>query len=391
MNHTARSSSASAARRIARDVAAAHAADVDARGRLPLEAIAALRDAGLLGAAAPAALGGQGAPMRDVVAACFELGQACSSTGMVYAMHQIQVACLVMHAGAGSWHEDFLRRAATQGLLLASGTTEGSFGGDVRQSDCAVAQADGMVRLVKEGCVISYAGAADAVLITARRGPDTPTNDQVMLVAERAQLDLLETGGWDTLGMRGTDSRSYRLAACCAPGQVLAALYAAISAETMLPVSHLVWAGLWTGIATDACTRARAAVRDRARRMGAGTPSGAHRLAEALTLLQALRAHLADSMRRYEEALYDPERLGSIAFGLSMNALKTGASTMAVQVVFQAMQAIGLAGYRNDSPYSVARHLRDVHSAVLMIGNDRIMANNAAMMTAYRGEEPLFP
>ena len=378
------------ARRIARDVAAPAAGEVDRAGRLPVEAIEALRTAGLLGAMVPRALGGQGAGIREVSGACFELGQGCSSAAMVFAMHQIQVACLVQHCPGPGWHEAFLRRVAG-GLLLASGTTEGTFGGDVRNSDCAVLQADGSALLEKVGCVISYAGVADAVLATARRGAGSPSNDQVLLVIERGQMTLVETGGWDTLGMRGTDSRHYRLVARCDPAQVLTAPYSVVSGETMLPVSHIVWASLWLGIATDACARARAAVRDRARRAPGKVPAGAARLAEALGVLQGARAMLVDAVARYEAALAEPERLGSVAFGVAMNALKLQASAAAIQVVGLAMQAIGLAGYRNDSPYSVARHLRDVHSSVLMIGNDRILGNNAAMMTAYRGEEPLFP
>jgi acyl-CoA dehydrogenase len=42
-----------------------------------------------------------------------------------------------------------------------------------------------------------------------------------------------------------------------------------------------------------------------------------------------------------------------------------------------------LSGYRNDSEFSIGRHLRDVLSAPLMINNDRILANlgTASLMT----------
>ena len=43
-----------------------------------------------------------------------------------------------------------------------------------------------------------------------------------------------------------------------------------------------------------------------------------------------------------------------------------------------ALRACGLSGYRNDSEASIARHLRDVLSAPVMINNDRILANVAA-------------
>jgi len=43
-----------------------------------------------------------------------------------------------------------------------------------------------------------------------------------------------------------------------------------------------------------------------------------------------------------------------------------------------AMQACGLAGYRNDGEFSMGRHLRDILSSPIMISNDRILANAAA-------------
>ena len=46
--------------------------------------------------------------------------------------------------------------------------------------------------------------------------------------------------------------------------------------------------------------------------------------------------------------------------------------------VTSALQACGLAGYRNDGDFSVARQLRDVLSSSVMINNDRILGNVAS-------------
>jgi acyl-CoA dehydrogenase len=377
-----------AARRIATEVAARHADAVDRDARFPAEAVAALREAGLLGAAVPRALGGQGASIAEIAGACYELGQGCGNAAMVFAMHQIQVACLVQHGQEG-WHRDFLERVARRQLLLASATTEGSTGGDVSRSDCAAAAADGLVHLAKEGCVISYAEDCDAIFATARRHEDAPQSDQVLLVAERGQCRLDKRAGWDTLGMRGTGSEGFHLEATVAPGQVLPLPYAVISAQTMLPVSHITWAALWAGIANGAVTRARGYLREKARR-APGVPHGAQRLAGVIASLQAMRGHVADGVRRYQVALGDADRLTAISFVLAMNGLKTTTSAQAVQIIGEAMQVVGLAGYRNDTPFSLGRHLRDAHSAALMVNNDRILGNSAGLLAAYRGEEPLF-
>ena len=68
--------------------------------------------------------------------------------------------------------------------------------------------------------------------------------------------------------MRGTCSNGYHLEATGEMAQVIPVSYAEVSAQTMLPVSHLVWSALWLGIATDAVARARAYVRARGAQEG---------------------------------------------------------------------------------------------------------------------------
>lgn len=309
---------------------------------------------------------------------------------MVFAMHQIQVACLVRHAADSPWHRAFLSRLARDQLLLASATTEAGSGSDVRRSECAVLLQPGVACLEKTGCVISYAQQSDAVLATARRSPDSAPSDQVAILAERALCRLDPISHWDALGMRGTCSQGYNLALEVAPEQIVPATYAEIAAETMLPVSHITWAALWLGIATAACSRARTVVRRRTQPGGA-VPGGAVRLAGTLAQLQALRAQVADAVRRFEAVEHDGDALSSIPFALSMNQLKLTVSTGVIQIVGDAMLVAGLAGYRNDSPESLGRHLRDAHSASLMISNERILGNCAALLGGYRGEEELYP
>src|SRR5690349_12337580 len=123
-------------------IAAAAADGVDRETKFPAEAIAAARAQRLLGILVPAELGGEEASVSDVVDVCYALGRACASAGMIYAMHQMMVAALVRHAGADTWQRRLLRRIADEQLLLASSTTEGQGGGDLRKSSCAVERRD---------------------------------------------------------------------------------------------------------------------------------------------------------------------------------------------------------------------------------------------------------
>jgi acyl-CoA dehydrogenase len=69
-----------------------------------------------------------------------------------------------------------------------------------------------------------------------------------------------------------------------------------------------------------------------------------------------------------------------------MNTLKASVARMAPDIVGRALGVCGISGYRNDSPYSVGRHLRDAHSAALMISNDRILSANAAMLLVHKDD-----
>jgi acyl-CoA dehydrogenase len=61
-----------------------------------------------------------------------------------------------------------------------------------------------------------------------------------------------------------------------------------------------------------------------------------------------------------------------------INLTKVEASELAVSTVMSALRACGLSGYRNDSEFTIGRHLRDVLSSPPMINNDRILANISA-------------
>jgi len=80
------------------------------------------------------------------------------------------------------------------------------------------------------------------------------------------------------------------------------------------------------------------------------------------------------------------DALSSIGFALKMNNLKISSSQLVVQIVQQALLICGILGYKNDTKFSVGRHLRDAHSAALMVGNDRIYATNASMLLVLKDD-----
>jgi acyl-CoA dehydrogenase len=358
--------------------AATEAEAVDDQAHFPRKAIETARKQRLLGAQIPVEFGGDGASVSEIAEMCFALGRACASTGMIFAMHQTKIACLVRHGIGSDWHERFLRRVAAEQLLLASSTTEGQNGGNIRFSSAAVERTGAEISLVRDATVISYGAEADGIVSIARRADGASGSDQVLLAITKDDYTLEPTLAWETLGMRGTCSAGFKLTFKGSADQIFPDAYERIHAQTMTPVAHLCWSSVWAGIAAAAVERAQLFVRKAARTSGGQMPPAAAHFTHARMSLAKLRALIAASMDDFARHAHDWRALSSLDFQSSITLLKVQASEMAVETVLHAMRTCGLAGYRNDGEFAIGRHLRDVLSAPIMINNDRILSNAAA-------------
>jgi acyl-CoA dehydrogenase len=370
-------------------VAAAYADEVDKIGRFPREAIDAMKAEKLMGIMIPVEFGGEGLSTSEIAEVCTILGQSCASSAMIFAMHQIKASSLVCHGTEADWHRNFMRRVVAEQLLLGSATTEAGIGGNMRNSICAIEVKDGRCYLEKDATVISYGADCDAILITSRSHKDAASSDQVMTVFLKEQYTLEHTQTWDTLGMRGTCSDGFIFRGEAPAEQILPQPFAEIAAQSMLASAHLLWSSLWYGIAVDAFARAQNFVRAAARKAPGTQPPGLVQLAEMSSQLQAVRSNIVNGLRSFEEARQDQDRLSSMGFAVAMNNVKIASSEMILPIINQAMRVCGILGYKNGTPYSLGRHLRDAHSAELMISNDRILANTSNMLLVHKQETGL--
>jgi acyl-CoA dehydrogenase len=362
--------------RAAAAVAADHADAVDLEGRFPAEAFDALRERSLLSIMVPKEFGGEGASTREVADVCYALGRSCASTGMIYAMHQTKLACIIRHGINTPWQQDLMRRVCDKQLLMASSTTEGQNGGNIRSSAAAIERDGGAVTLDRAATCISYGLEADGVVTTARRAADALNSDQVLAVFLKEDYTLEPIVGWNTLGMRGTRSIGFKLKAKGVAEQILPEPYERIHVQTMMPVAHLFWSSVWAGVAAGAVERARLFLRNAARHSDGVLPPGAAHFTTAAMNLRTLRSLISESIRKFDDA---SETLkATIPFQTSMNMLKVEASEAAVSIAMSAMRACGLSGYRNDGDFSISRALRDVLSSPIIINNDRILSNLSA-------------
>jgi len=371
---------------VGRETVAVFADDVDEKARFPKESFEVFKAEKWLSCYVPQELGGMNMTIKQVCTMCEVLGGYCASTAMIFAMHQIQVACIANHCGDSEYFNQFLRDLVDKQYLLASATTEIGVGGDLRTSQCAL-QVDGdSFQIEKQAPVISYAKAADAIMVTCRRNENSNPGDQVQVLVFAKDYTLDQLADWDTMGFRGTCSEGFVLKGSGDVSQVQPAPFGEILEQTMHPVAHLTWSSLWLGLAQDAVKRARVTVSGIARKDPGVTPISAYRLTEVDEQLYLMRSGLYQAIDEYQEKLdlQDASAFQDFAYAIRVNNVKLRSSEMLVDIISKSLFIVGISGYKNNSKNSLCRHIRDAYGAAIMVNNDRIRGHNATMHIALR-------
>lgn len=359
------------------EVAAKFADEVDRDARFPVEAVEAMREAGLLSAMVPTELGGAGASLGTIATATRALAFHCSASALVMAMHQIEIWYLNQF-GHTDGLRSMLRSVATDGWLIANANSEVGLGGEVGRSFCAVETDSDTIHLEKEALAISYGAHADALLLIARRGPDSPENEQVMVAARPGRFAVEQTSSWDTMGLRGTCSSSFKIVLDEAADMVFPTPWLTIGTQCVGATTILL-NSVWIGIAECAAARAHNFVRADARRKIGTMPAAAPLLAEVSVSLGLARSAMQAAITDYEAAV-GTEDIDATSLLLTVRNLKLSAADLAIEIVLKASRICGLAGYKRDTPFSMDRNLRDVIGGPLMANNLRAAGDNAQLL-----------
>lgn len=358
------------------------AAEVDRAGRFPRESMDALRDLGMLGWFVPRSLGGLDGGLVDFCRACAIVGEGCTSTALIWAMHCQQAAVLGRHAA--ETHGAYLRQIG-QGALVASVTTEAGKGGDLFSAVAPLVQSEQGLLLDRSAPVVSYGEAADAFLITMRRNEQAPPSDVALVLLEKSQGAAQVRGTWEAMGMRGTRSVPMHFSARLPATTIVAGDFRAIALETMVPVGHLGWASAWYGAARGALQRLVDSARRPRSRLRAGLSSERFisRLAEQRMRLDLLEALITSTAQQVADLWQGRGAVGTYevpAFNIRVNNVKLAAAKMAFAVVNDLVELAGLAdGYLANEETGLERVFRDLRSASLMFHDDRLLAANGRL------------
>jgi alkylation response protein AidB-like acyl-CoA dehydrogenase len=350
---------------LADEVVARHAADVDRNARFPVESVAALGSAGLLGLSVSSERGGLGHGPRGFCVVAEELGRACASTAMIFVMHTSATQAIAASQSLGD--RDAILKEIAKGahlttLALSEKGSRSQFWAPVSK---LAAKGDGFVTNAAKSWVTS-ANHADSYVASAQM-PDAESPLQSTIYLARTAADAIRPqAGFDGLGLRGNDSAPVSIENLTVARRDLMSELGK-GADTMLQVI-LPWFAI--GTAAMAHGLCRAAVAATAHHLSS---TGFEHTGTSLRDLPQLRARLAQMSVRTEasrallgRALAEIEASTAEAPLFVLSARKA-ALEAAVDVTDLALKACGGAAFsRQTASAPIERLFRDARAGWVM-------------------------
>jgi alkylation response protein AidB-like acyl-CoA dehydrogenase len=354
-----------AARRLAEDGIAPHAAKADETAEFPWEAFAAYRDSGLVRSLYPEHLGGDGGDTLTYAILVEETARVCGSSSLFVLISRLGVTPIVKHGS-----DDLARRTVPK---VATGEWQASYclsepeaGSDVASmATRAVRDGDHYVLNGRKSW-ITNAGVSDLYTVFVKTDPDAGSRGVSVFAIER------DTPGFSIgklehkMGMRGSPTGELLFEDAVVPADRLIGEegrgfeYAMGALDTSRPIVG----AQAVGIAQGALDVAARYVQER-RQFG-----------RAIAEFQGLQFMLADMATRLEAARTLVYRACAMvdagAPGVSKisSMAKLFASDAAMQITTDAVQLLGGAGYTADFP--VERMMRDAKVTQIYEGTNQI-------------------
>ncbi len=338
----------------------------DRDNTFPQEDLDELIAAGYLAVLVPKALGGAGLSLAEVAVLQQRLAGAAPATALAINMHLVWTGVAKVLADRGIDSLRFVQTGAVEGEVFAFGISEAGndlvlFGSDTH----AAPHDDGSYAF--SGMKI-FTSLAPVWTQLGLHGIDTSSPDAPKMIyafvprSEEAEGRVIVRDDWDTLGMRGTQSRTTELHGAVAPAdRVVRRLDAGPNPDPIVfgifSVFELLLASVYTGIARRALEVAVQTAQTRSSKRTGTTynqdPDIRWRIADMSLAYDALPPQI-DALSRDVDAQTDH---GARWFSL-LSGVKHRAVTMAKSVVDEAILVAGGSSYSSSNELS--RLYRDV-------------------------------
>lgn len=355
------------ARRVAREVVAPRAAELDETGEYPHDIFAAFREVGLLGLTLPPEYGGSGAGVLALALAVEEVSKYCNASGLILLLSSLPTHPILI-GGTEEQKRRWITPVATGEMKSAFCLTEPNHGSDAAALETKAVRDGDDYLITGEKVFISGGSVADFVTVFARTGGPGPRGISAFVVPTDspgfavARLDR-------KMGVRGVPTAALTFDNVRVPREHLIGLeeghgfnHAMLTLNTLRPVVGARGVGVAEGALAYALEYARQ--REAFGRPIAELQAIQFMVADMATQIEAARLLVYQGAWRVDQGLYGREH----AHFLSM--AKVFATEMAQKVVSDAIQILGAQGYMMDHP--LERHYRDARQLMIVEGTSQI-------------------
>jgi alkylation response protein AidB-like acyl-CoA dehydrogenase len=356
------------ARRVAREVVAPRAAEIDETGEYPEDVFEAFRDVGLLGLAAPEKYGGSGAGILPLALAIEEVAKYCCSSGLILLLTVLPTRPILI-GGTEEQKQRWLTPVARGEMRASFCLTEPSAGSDAA-SISTYAERDGDDYILNGEKSYSSGGTvADYSVVFAKTDREAGARGVSAFIVPRDTPGFILTRTDRKMGVHGVPTAHFTLEDARVPKANLIGEvenrgfnHAMLTLNSARPLVAARGLGLAEGALAYALDFAR-------KRRAFGGP---------ITELQAIQFMFADMAIAIESARLLVYQAAKLVDGGRfqrqdapfLSIAKAVATEAAVKVSSDAMQVMGAQGYMKDHP--LERHYRDARQLMIVEGTSQV-------------------
>ena len=355
------------ARRIAKDVVAPRAKELDETGQYPHDYFEAFKQAGLLGMAIPEEMGGTGNGILPLCLAIEEVAKYECGAGLMLVLSGLPNRPIVF-GGTKEQQAKYLPNAA-------NGVTKGAF--CLTEPDHGSDAANLQTRAVRDGddyilngnkVYISGGTVADYLTVFARTGgPGAKGISAFVVEAHAPGVHIDRTD--DKMGVRSVPTAHFSFQDVRVPAENLLGLregsgfnHAMLTLNSMRPTVGARGVGLAEGAAAYALEWAR-------ERKAFGNAVIDFQAIQFMFTDMAIQIEAARNLVYKAAWLVDQGKFGK-EYAHNLSIAKAFATEMANKVAFDSLQVLGAQGYMKDHP--LERHYRDARQLMIVEGSSQV-------------------
>jgi alkylation response protein AidB-like acyl-CoA dehydrogenase len=356
------------ARRIAKEVVAPRAAELDESGEYPHDIHQAFRDVGLLGLTLPQAYGGAGAGTLPLALAVEEVSKYCNSSGLILLLSALPTHPIML-GGSERQKQEWLVPAAKGEIKGAFCLTEPNAGSDASALESRAVRDGDDYLLTGEKMYISGGTVADFVVAFAKTDHTDGARGISGFIVDTKSPGFSVARTDRKMGVRGVPTANIVFDNVRVPRDRLLGeeegrgfTHAMKTLNTLRPVVGARGVGLAEGAMTYALEFAR-------QRQAFGAPildlqAIQFMFAEMAIQIEAARLLVYQGAWLVDHGRYERENAALLSIA------KAYATETAVKVSSEALQVLGAQGYMMDHP--LERHYRDARQLMIVEGTSQI-------------------